>query len=299
MHDIVTLAEPATAFRESLLAQLRIFSDPRAGDRVWPAHTLCLAIRDTAGAVAGGLWGQFRYDWLFIELIFVPEVRRGQDLGSALLAMAEAQALAWGAVGVWLDTFSFQARGFYERHGYAAFGEIADYPAPHRRFFLSKRLDPAAPAVATHPAIERIAEPAPHHRDAIGAPLSLFNDVRLGGGDWPDATIVLAVRDPAVPDADDGTDGAPLPGGVWARRYYNWLFLDLLVVPEHLRGQGIGTELLGRAEDVARAEGCIGVWLDTFSFQTPTFFSHRGYAAFGEIADHPAGRRRLFFSKRL
>ena len=296
-HDIVPLEEPAAAFRESLLAQHRTCSDPRAGDRVWPAQTLCLAIRDTAGAMAGGLWGDFRYDWLFIELIFVPEDRRGQNLGSALLAMAEAQARVWGAIGVWLDTFSFQARGFYERHGFAVFGEIADYPAPHRRFFLSKRLDPAGPTVATHPAIERIAEPAPHHCDAIGAPLSRFNDARLGGGAWADATLALVVRDPAVRDTDGGTDDGPVLGGLWARRYYNWLFLDLLVVPERLRGQGIGTELLERAEVLARAEGCIGVWLDTFSFQTPAFYTRRGYAVFGEIADHPAAQRAVVFQQ--
>jgi GNAT superfamily N-acetyltransferase len=146
--DIVPLDEPTAAFRQSLLARLWAVSDPLAGKREWPVHTLCLAIRDAAGGMTGGpmlggLWGYFHYDWLFIELIFVPEDRRGHDLGSTLLAMAEAQARAWGGVGVWLDTFSFQARGFYERHGFAAFGEIADYPTPHRRFFLSKPLDPA------------------------------------------------------------------------------------------------------------------------------------------------------------
>jgi GNAT superfamily N-acetyltransferase len=287
--DIVTLDEPTAGFRQRLLTALWAFSDPRAGHGPWPARTLCLAIRDAAGAMAGGLWGSFRYDWLFIELICVPEDRRGQNLGSVLLAMAEAQARAWGAVGVWLDTFSFQARPFYERHGFAVFGEIADYPAPHRRFFLSKRLDPAGPLGVTHPAIERMAEPAPHHRAAIAAPLDRFNDVRLGGGDWPDTALALALR---------GADG-DINGGRWARSYYDWFFLDLLVVPESLRGQGIGTELLGHAEAAARARGCVGVWLDTFSFQAPDFYPRHGYAVFGAITDYPAPHRRLFLSKRL
>jgi GNAT superfamily N-acetyltransferase len=292
MHrpTIVTLEEPTGPFRQSLLAALWTVSDPRAGDQPWPARTLCLAIRDAAGAMAGGLLGHFRYDWLFIELIFVPDDRRGQNLGSALLAMAEAQARAWGAAGVWLDTFSFQARGFYERHGFAVFGEIADYPAPHRRFFLSKRLDPNGPLDATHPAIERVPEPGPHHVEAISAPLSRFNDARIGGdGDWPDGALALALR-----DADGGIDG-----GLWGRSYYHWLFVDLLVVPDRLRGQGIGADLLARAEAEARARGCIGVWLDTFSFQAPAFYPRHGYAMFGEITDYPAPHRRLFFSKRL
>jgi N-acetylglutamate synthase-like GNAT family acetyltransferase len=96
--------------------------------------------------VLGGLCARFYYDWLFIELLFIPEEFRGQDLGTVLLAMAEAQAHAWGAVGVWLDTFSFQARGFYEKRGYTVFAEIARYPGRHKRFYLQKRLDRAAPS---------------------------------------------------------------------------------------------------------------------------------------------------------
>jgi GNAT superfamily N-acetyltransferase len=287
--DIVALQEPTAEFHQSLLAALGTFSDQRAGDRDWPAPLLCLAIRDAAGRVTGGLWGRFKYDWLFIELIFVPEDRRGQDLGSALLAMAEAEARAWGAVGLWLDTFSFQARGFYERHGFAVFGEIADYPAPHKRFFLSKRLGPAGPPRLTHPAIARIAEPAPHHREAIAAGLGRFNDASIGQGPWPDAVLALALRDAPGQAA----------GGLWARSYYHWLILDLLVVPDPLRGQGIGTALLARAEAAARRQGCVGVWLDTFSFQAPAFFARHGYAAFGVIPDHPAPHRRVFLSKRL
>ena len=49
-----------------------------------------------------------------------------------------------GCQGIFLDTFSFQARGFYERLGFSVFGEILDYPAPHRRFLLAKTLDEAA-----------------------------------------------------------------------------------------------------------------------------------------------------------
>jgi hypothetical protein len=43
---------------------------------------------------------------------------------------------------VWLDTYSFQARGFYERLGYTVFGTINDYPPGHSRFFLTKTLSP-------------------------------------------------------------------------------------------------------------------------------------------------------------
>ena len=37
---------------------------------------------------------------------------------------AEREAIRRGCRGAWLDTYSFQARGFYERLGYTIFGTI-------------------------------------------------------------------------------------------------------------------------------------------------------------------------------
>jgi hypothetical protein len=53
----------------------------------------------------------------------------------------EAEARARGCIGVWLDTLSFQARPFYEKHGYALFGSIEDQPPGHARHFLFKRFN--------------------------------------------------------------------------------------------------------------------------------------------------------------
>src|SRR5205823_2780313 len=39
-----------------------------------------------------------------------------------------------------LDTFDFQARGFYERLGYETFAEVQDFPRGHSRFFMKKTL---------------------------------------------------------------------------------------------------------------------------------------------------------------
>jgi hypothetical protein len=48
-------------------------------------------------------------------------------------------------VGVWLDTFDFQAPEFYRQHGYVEFGHIDDYPPGHKRYFFQKRLAPQNP----------------------------------------------------------------------------------------------------------------------------------------------------------
>ena len=52
---------------------------------------------------------------------------------------AEMRALERGCHSAWVDTFSFQAPGFYPRLGYEVFGEL-DYPPGHKRIFLQKRL---------------------------------------------------------------------------------------------------------------------------------------------------------------
>jgi GNAT superfamily N-acetyltransferase len=53
---------------------------------------------------------------------------------------AEEIALDRGCIGVWLDTFAFQARGFYEKLGYSLFGQLDDHPRESARYFLKKRL---------------------------------------------------------------------------------------------------------------------------------------------------------------
>jgi GNAT superfamily N-acetyltransferase len=70
-----------------------------------------------------GLAGKIYYRWLFVELIWVAKQARGHGHGRALLSYAEEEARRHGCQHVWLDTFSFQAPGFYEKNHYSLFGE--------------------------------------------------------------------------------------------------------------------------------------------------------------------------------
>jgi GNAT superfamily N-acetyltransferase len=126
--------DDAAAIRKGLHA----YNDSRVDS---PDGHLGILIKDDAGATVGGLTAWWYYNWMFVELLFVPETLRGQDLGTQVMAKAEAYARERGMTGIWLDTFSFQARGFYEKLGYTVFGELPDYPEGHSRFFLQKRLD--------------------------------------------------------------------------------------------------------------------------------------------------------------
>ena len=53
---------------------------------------------------------------------------------------AETEAIGRRCHSTWLDTFEFQARGFYERLGYICFGQLHDYPPGFARYFMKKAL---------------------------------------------------------------------------------------------------------------------------------------------------------------
>lgn len=135
----IAIAEnPTPEDREAVLEPLRAHNEHNAGPaRMEPVAIL---LKDESGATVGGLWGKTSYDWLFVEFLAVPEAWRGQDIGTRLMREAEHIARARGCCGLWLDTFAFQARGFYEKLGFSVFGTLEDHPVGSRRFFLSKRL---------------------------------------------------------------------------------------------------------------------------------------------------------------
>lgn len=89
----------------------------------------------------GGLTARITQRWMFIHLLAVAPEARGQRIGTTLMRAAENEALRRALLGLWLDTYSFQAPGFYAKLGFTEVGRIPDYPPGHARIFLAKRLD--------------------------------------------------------------------------------------------------------------------------------------------------------------
>jgi GNAT superfamily N-acetyltransferase len=137
--EIIATDAPDPSAREAILKGLTAFNQEWGGPADF--RPLALLLRDPGThEIVGGLWGATYWGWLFVELLFVPDGLRGLGVGSELMRRAEEAAARRGCRGAWLDTFSFQARGFYERLGYAVFGAIEGYPTGHSRFFLTKTL---------------------------------------------------------------------------------------------------------------------------------------------------------------
>lgn len=125
-------------------------------------------------------------------------------------------------------------------------------------------------------------------REAILSPLRAYNLSHTG--DMAFETVGILLRDPVSQE---------VVGGLYGKISYGWLFIELLSIPDSMRTQGTGTRLMRAAEDLARKSQCVGIWLDTFSFQAPGFYRKLGFSEFGHIADYPMGHHRHFFQKRL
>ena len=64
----------------------------------------------------------------------------GTGLGAALLRRVEEEGRRQGARRVLLNTFSFQAPGFYEKQGYRCFGALEPCFGTHGQYFFCKEL---------------------------------------------------------------------------------------------------------------------------------------------------------------
>ena|SRR5919112_318864 len=102
---------------------------------------LAIYLKDERGAVLGGALGHVWGSWLDLDALWVSELVRGRGYGAELLRAAEEEARTQGCHGVYLTTFSFQARPFYEKFGYEVVANIPDYPKGHSFNVLTKALE--------------------------------------------------------------------------------------------------------------------------------------------------------------
>lgn len=117
--------------------------------------------------------------------------------------------------------------------------------------------------------------------------LDAFNDNATGLSDRQ--SIGISVRDRA----------GRMVGGLKGVTALGWLYVSNLWLDEGYRGQGLGSDLLRRAERQAVARGCRRSCLSSFSFQAPDFYLRHGYKVFGQLEDYPDGETLFFLRKAL
>ncbi|RUU21989.1 N-acetyltransferase [Mesorhizobium sp. M7A.T.Ca.TU.009.01.3.2] len=88
-------------------------------------------------------------------------------------------------------------------------------------------------------------------------------------------------------------------GGLWGRTELGLLFLDMFFLPEQLRGQSFGSQLLTTIEEEAIRRGCKKAVVETSSFQAPLFYMQHGFEEFGKVEFGIPGHARVFLRKDL
>jgi GNAT superfamily N-acetyltransferase len=141
MTPDVTIALEAPPEKQTIAdlgAGLRAYNESFTGPT--NAGEFVVTLRDPSGQFLGGVYCDFYWNALFIKWVWLDESMRKHKLGAKMMADAEAEGRRRGATMAHLDTFSFQARGFYEKLGYTVFGTL-DYPGQNiQRHYMSKPL---------------------------------------------------------------------------------------------------------------------------------------------------------------
>ncbi|MGN1400109.1 MAG: GNAT family N-acetyltransferase [Bacillus sp. (in: firmicutes)] len=99
-----------------------------------------LFLKDEEGRVRGGLLAEICWNWLQIDILIIDEELRGKGYGEQLLMEAEQIALKKDCHFIKLDTLSFQARSFYEKHGYQIYGTLDGVGREFEHYYMKKDL---------------------------------------------------------------------------------------------------------------------------------------------------------------
>lgn len=141
MTDLVTVLATIDE-ADFVCSQLREFNNPFIGEAEFtPVH---IVTKNRQGNVVGGIIAEVGLGWSEVAVLWVDEVARGAGIGSHLLSVLETKSAAIGAHSIRLDTFDWQALDFYKKRGFIVFGELPNYPANSKRYFLYKALDAQA-----------------------------------------------------------------------------------------------------------------------------------------------------------
>jgi ribosomal protein S18 acetylase RimI-like enzyme len=94
-------------------------------------------------------------------------------------------------------------------------------------------------------------------------------------------------------------DSNSIIAGIHCQIGGGWLYIASLWVDEKYRQQGMGKMLLAQAEKIAIQKKCSGVYLYTYSFQSPQFYEKLGYKTFGTLENFCSDNSKLYMKKKL
>lgn len=240
------------------------------------------------GRLAGGIAGVVMWNAMRVGQLAVNSDCRVPGTGTALMKWAEEAARGqFGCNQMYLATFSWQARPFYEKLGFHLQYTLPDHPPGFAKHFLEK--------VWT---METRSEPVQGCYDRAATdlviedwdPAEAFPQiVRWIEQDTVTRKIDVPV-DPVTMHSLRAThpDGSFAGGCVFDRKD-NTLFVFTFAVAVDSQRRGIGTALLKKLDAVARKKKCDFVLITTRSWEARPFFEKHGYEVAFTQKDHPVG----------
>ena len=260
-----------------------------------PDERIVLKITDGEGnLIAGCTAGLCTWDVADLGLLWVDERYRRQRLASVLLREAERISREKGCYLMVLETADFQARPFYEKHGYTLCGTVEDFPKGHNWNYLMKRLDqPSAEYISSRQEMEitvRIEHGNDEDADFIRGKLVEYNANFATYGDDYDWSKKLT--------DENGELIAVCSGDVswWGSGAY--FSVCGIWVEEAFRGKGIGSYLLREFELEAKEKGAFMAMAQVFDWQFD-FLKKNGYKVCALTPDFPKGHSRYMMQKTL
>jgi len=118
--------------------------------------------------------------------------------------------------------------------------------------------------------------------------LRAYNTEKAGFDDYK--PLAVFVTDPAT---------GKVLGGLYGGSYLGQLRVDRFFLPEDLRRDRIGSQVLRMAEEEGRKRGCTRVALNTLEIQAPGFYLKQGYTMAAKLDCDPPGVTRYLMTKRL
>ena len=221
--------------------------------------------------------------------LWVEEAFRRQGMASALIREAEREAREQGCYLAMVGTFDWQAKSFYDKHGYMLNDTMTGVPKGHEHYFLTKRLDCSS------------AEYIPSNCQQYEIKRGDEKDAEIFSGKLRGYDSAIAPREHEyIPLSkkivdENGRIIAGFVGGI-----NGWNDTDIAVwVEETHRNRGIGSRLLGEFEREAKENGAGTVFLEAYDWNVG-FFKKNGYERVtGMLEDYPRGHVMYCMQKSL
>ncbi len=240
---------------------------------------IVLKIADDDGNVVAGLIFDIGSKIMWLHVLWVDERYRRQGFASALIRKAERTAREKNCCLSIVGSFDFQAKPFYEKHGYTVYGVVEDWPKGHCNYALRKQLDrPSPDHVPSKPQKESKYEVEVGNEDdlkAICDGLGTYNQTQI-----PDERVNETLGKKIT-----NKNGEMIAAYIASIDEWNAAYPSVWV-EERYRKQGIGTYLLRELERELKEKGAYVMLVWTSDWQAG-FFVKQGFTVCTVAEDCP------------